>query len=133
MDWRISADALDANGIPVITRIGFIVGAVLSLSTILWSIVRVPKLPLGDAERRAIAATPLSAAQTVRDLIAAIVEMPLAMRQLAVAMLFQWYAMFAYWQYTTFAVVRSLYGTADAARAGFRQAALVDRADRKLL
>ena len=69
----------------------------------------------------------------MRDLIAAIVEMPLAMRQLAVAMLFQWYAMFAYWQYITFAVVRSLYGTADAARAGFRQAALVDRADRQLL
>ena len=120
----ISADALDANGIPVITRIAFVVGAVLSLSTILWSIVRVPELPLTGEERRAIAAAPLSAAQTLRDFIAAIAEMPPAMRQLAVAMLFQWYAMFAYWQYITFAVARSVYGTADAASAGFRQAAL---------
>ena len=118
----ISADALDANGIPVITRIAFVVGAILSLSTILWSIFRVPELPLRDAERAAIAAAPLSARQTLRDLAAAIVEMPPAMRQLAVAMLFQWYAMFAYWQYISFSVARSLYGASDGA--GFRQAAL---------
>ena len=123
--WGMSADAVDANGIPAITRIAFIVGAVLSLTTILWSVIRVPELPLSDAELATIAEAPLSTAQTARDLLAAIVEMPLAMRQLAVAMLFQWYAMFAYWQYITFSVARSLYNTGDAASAGFRQAALV--------
>ena len=48
--WGISADALDPSGIPVITRIAFIVGAVLSLSTILWSVLRVPELPLTPKE-----------------------------------------------------------------------------------
>ena len=123
--WGMSADAVDANGIPVITRVAFVVGAVLSLTTILWSVLRVPELPLSAEERAEIAAAPLSAGQAARDLIAAVMEMPLAMRQLAVAMLFQWYAMFAYWQYVTFAVARSLYDTGDAASAGFRQAALV--------
>ena len=40
-------------------------------------------------------------------------------------MLFQWFAMFAYWQYIAFALGRSLFGTADASSAAFRQAVLV--------
>lgn len=122
--WGMSIDAVDANGIPVITRIAFIAGAVISLVTILWSVWRVPELPLSKGERTAIAAAPLSARQTLRDLIDAIVEMPPAMRQLALAMLFQWYAMFAYWQYIALALARSLYGTSDPASTGFREAAL---------
>ena len=121
----ISVDALDANGIPVVTRIAFVAGAVISLSTILWSVLRVPELPLTAAERDAITRAPLSAAQTLADLRAAIVEMPRPMRQLAVAMLFQWYAMFAYWQYIAFAIGRSLFHTADAGSSGFRAAVLV--------
>ena len=121
----ISGDALDANGIPVVTRIAFVAGAVISLSTILWSVVRVPELPLTPAQRAAIAAAPLTAAQAFADLKAAIVEMPRPMRQLAVAMLFQWYAMFAYWQFIAFAIGRSLFHTADAASGAFRAAVLV--------
>jgi maltose/moltooligosaccharide transporter len=54
----------------------------------------------------------------------AIRDMPKPMRQLAVAMLCQWYAMFAYWQYVTFAVGRSIYGTSDPSSAAFRDATL---------
>ena len=39
-------------------------------------------------------------------------------------MLCQWYAMFTYWQYITFAVGRSLYDTADPASQAFRSATL---------
>ena len=39
-------------------------------------------------------------------------------------MLCQWYAMFAYWQYITFAVGRSLYDTSDPSTAAFREATL---------
>jgi maltose/moltooligosaccharide transporter len=46
------------------------------------------------------------------------------MRQLAVAMLCQWYAMFAYWQFISFAVARSLFNTADPTSAAFREATL---------
>jgi maltose/moltooligosaccharide transporter len=123
--WGMDGNALDANGIPVITRIAFVVGAVLSLSTILWSVIRVPELPLQPEQIAEIRRAPLSARQTMRDLRAAIVEMPAPMRQLAVPMLFQWYAMFAYWQFIAFAVGRSLFDTADSTTAGFRDAVLV--------
>lgn len=123
--WGMDADRLDANGIPTITRIAFVAGAVISLSTILWSILRVPELPLTPEQAAEIAQVPLSTRQTVHDLRTAIVEMPTAMRQLAMAMLFQWYAMFAYWQYIAFAVGRSVFHTADPASPGFRAAVLV--------
>ncbi len=121
----ISVDALDTNGIPVVTRIAFIAGAVISLSTIVWSILRVPELPLTAEQRAEIDRVPLSAPQAFADLKAAFVEMPLPMRQLAVAMLFQWYAMFAYWQFIALAIARSLFHTADAGSTGFRAATLV--------
>lgn len=124
--WGLSPDALDPSGIPVITRIAFIVGAVLSLSTILWSVLRVPELPLTPQEIAAMQTEPLSVRTTLHDLKQAIVEMPAPMRQLAIAMLFQWYAMFCYWQFVAFAIARSLYDTSDATSAGFRQAVLVN-------
>ena len=117
-------DAVDANGIPDITRIAFIIGAVLSLSTILWSVLRVRELPLEPEEQARLAADPLTFRGALADLKAAIVEMPRPMRQLALAMLCQWYAMFAYWQFIVFALARSLHGTADTASTAFRDTVL---------
>ncbi len=120
----IDRNVLDANGIPVVVRIAFIIGAVLSISTILWSVVRVPELPLSEEESERMKRTPLTVKGTLADLALAIREMPLAMRQLALAMLCQWYAMFVYWQFIAFALSRSLYGTSDTSSQGFRDAAL---------
>jgi len=88
-------------------------------------VLRVPELPLDEAERRRIAAEPLSAGGALRDIGRAIAEMPLAMRQLALAMLCQWYAMFVYWQYISLAVSRALFGTTAAGSDRFIDAALI--------
>lgn len=120
----VARDVLDANGIPTVVRIAFLIGAVLSISTIVWSIWRVPELPLAPAERAALEARPSTVGSTAREIIDAIHEMPAAMRQLSLAMLCQWYAMFAYWQYIVFAVGRSLYDTSDPSSAAFRDATL---------
>lgn len=120
----VASDVLDSNGIPVIVKIAFIIGSILSISTILWSIIRVPELPLTDHEENILKANPLTASGALRDIVAAIREMPKPMRQLALAMLCQWYGMFVYWQFIAFALSRSLYGTSDTSSAGFREAAL---------
>jgi maltose/moltooligosaccharide transporter len=120
----VARDALDANGIPVIVRVAFVIGAILSVSTIVWSVWRVPELPLGEAEKAALDAKPMTVKATLREIGDAIRDMPRPMRQLAVAMFCQWYAMFIYWQFIAFAVGRALYGTSDPASAGFREAAL---------
>ena len=123
--WGVSRDAVDVNGIPHITRIAFLIGSLLSIATIMFSVLRVRELPLSAAEEAAIARSPLTLRNTFAEIIHAIREMPPTMRQLALAMLCQWYAMFCYWQYITFSVARSLFGSADAQSAGFREAALV--------
>jgi maltose/moltooligosaccharide transporter len=120
----VAKDVLDDNGIPVIVRIAFIIGAILSISTIIWSFWRVPELPLTDVEKAAIDAKPMTVKATMMEIVDAIRDMPKPMRQLAVAMLCQWYAMFAYWQYISFAVGRSIYDTSDPNSAAFRDATL---------
>ena len=116
-------DAVDANGVPDITRIAFLIGAVLSVSTILWSVTRVPELPPSPADREGLA-EPLTLELALRDLRTALVEMPRPMRQLALAMLCQWYAMFAYWQFITFSLARTLHGTVDVHGVAFHDTVL---------
>ena len=124
--WGVNKDLLDSNGIPEITRISFVIGAVLSITTILWSVWRVPELPLTPEEDAAMAATPMSLGGTLKELADAVREMPTAMRQLALAMLFQWFGMFCYWQYVVLALARSVFGTSDPASTGFRDAGLLN-------
>ncbi len=116
----IDRDLLDANGIPVIVRAAFVAGAILSLSTVVWSVARVPELPLVECEP----VPPLSASAVLREIGRAIADMPGSMRRLAPAMLCQWYAMFVYWQYISFALARSLHDTTDPHSPGFRAAVL---------
>jgi maltose/moltooligosaccharide transporter len=117
-------NAVDSHNIPIITRIAFTVGAVLSFGTILWSIIRVPELPLTPAERAAIRARPLTPIGTLVEIWDAIRDMPLTMRKLALMSLFQWYAMFAYWNYVIYSISRSVYGQSDPLSEGFRRAVL---------
>ncbi|WP_395395704.1 MFS transporter [Novosphingobium sp. BL-8A] len=116
----IDRDLLDANGIPAIVRVAFVAGAILSLSTVVWSVIRVPELPL--VERQPMPR--LSPSAVLREIGRAVAEMPRPVRRLAPAMLFQWYAMFVYWQYIAFALARSLHGTTDPHSPGFRAAVL---------
>lgn len=120
----VDRNLLDHNGIPVVVRMAFVIGAVLSISTILYSVLRVRELPLDAEERARMAEKPLGIRATLQEIGTALVQMPRAMRQLSLAMLCQWYAMFVYWQFIAFALARSLYGTTDAASQGFRDGAL---------
>ena len=122
----MNKDVVGGNHIPQITMVAFMIGAVLSLSTIVWSIFRVPELPLPPAQKAAILAQSRSPLATLREIRDAIVEMPRAMRQLAVMKFFQWYGMVCYWQYVVYSIGRSLFDTADPTSTGFRDAVLLN-------
>ncbi|WP_198120053.1 MFS transporter [Massilia rhizosphaerae] len=124
--FGMSQYAVDGNHIPVITRITFLIGAVLSLTTILWSILRVPELPLTKEQRAELDAKPMSLGASLREVWDAIVEMPRAMRQLALMKLLQWYGMACYWQFLTLMIGRTLFHTANPNSDGFRDAVLVN-------
>ena len=122
----VSKDLVDANHVPVITRLSFIIGALLSLTTILWSVFRVRELPLTPTQLAQMRAKPLSIGATLREIRDAIVEMPKAMRQLAVMKLFQWYGMVCYWQYITYSIARSVFDSSDPHSTGFHDAVLTN-------
>ncbi len=90
--FGMNKDAIGANNIPDTVYVVFTIGAVLSLSTILWSVIRVPELPLTESQKAEIAAQPKTASATFKEIGSAIMEMPRPMRKLGVMMLFQWYS-----------------------------------------
>ncbi len=111
--WGVSTLQTAQQPIPDIVVVAFIIGAIISISSIIWSVWRVPEPPLMDEQRAEIAARPGGIGGMITDISTAIVEMPPAMRRLALAMFCQWYAMFIYWQYISLSVSQSLYGTTD--------------------
>ena len=118
--------ARNAHGIPYVVVTAFLIGALFSVVSIGWSVWTTPELPLTDAERQRMRQAPRTLAATLGEIATAVREMPTTMRRLAVMMLFQWYAMFCYWEYIPLSLARTLYGNTDSASAGFSQAVLIN-------
>lgn len=124
VQFGMDPNAVGASGIPDTTKLAFLVGAILSLSTIVWSVLSVRELPLTDTEIAEMRERPMGVATTFRDIGDAIREMPLVMRQLAWVKLFQWYAMFCFWQFVALSYSLSAFGTTDGSTVAFRRAGL---------
>ncbi|WP_139797283.1 MFS transporter [Novosphingobium sp. B1] len=122
----MNQDWVDDHGIPYTVRVVFMVGAALSLGTILWSVLRVPELPLSQQEITHIRTLPKGPAATLREIAGAIADMPLAMRKLGLMSLFQWVGMSGYWTYAVYSISRTVYGTTDAHSSSFHTAVLTN-------
>ncbi len=122
----MNKDALGANGIPVVTTLAFMVGALLSFTTVYWSIRRVPELPLPPEEVARLRALPRGLGPALAEIWQALREMPPTMRRLWWMALFQWYGMVCYWIYIVPTLAATIFGTDDAKSAGFRDAALLN-------
>lgn len=113
-------DWVDEHNIPHTVRTVFWIGAVLSLATITWSVLKVPELPLTAKERDWIEKQPKGFAATFVEIGSAIKSMPTPMRKLGIMMLFQWFAMSGYWGYVIYSIGRGVYDTSDPTSDGFR-------------
>ncbi|GJG87049.1 MFS transporter [Gemmatimonadetes bacterium T265] len=122
----MNRDAVNGRGIPWITVWAFVIGSVFSITSILWTVRTTPELPLGKDERARIEALPRGLGAALGEVAEAVREMPTTMKQLALVKLFQWYAMFCYWQYVVLSLAYTLFHTRDAGSAGFREAGLVN-------
>ncbi len=122
----MNKDLVNGHGIPQITVVAFIIGGIFSISSIVWTVTSTPELPLTPAERARIEALPTGFMAALREAADAFKDMPETMKQLAVMKLFQWYAMFCYWQYIVLSLALTLFNTRDASTAGFRDAGLVN-------
>jgi maltose/moltooligosaccharide transporter len=121
----MNKDSVNASNIPQITVVAFLIGAVCSIGTIGWTLATTKEIPLTADEIARIKAQPSGVGAVFKEIVEAIKDMPTTMKQLALMKLFQWYALFCYWQYITHAVARNVFNTSDPASSGFRDAGLL--------
>ena len=95
-----------AGTIPQWIYYSFYIGAILSLTTILWSVFKTPEIAPSEAELKEInkIKTLSLLNKMVKPFIEisnAVKEMPKFMWKIGAVYLFQWYALFVYWQFST--------------------------------
>ncbi len=127
-DW-FSVPAIEGDlcstGVETVTAIpkwvyySFFLGAIASVTTILWSVLKTPEIPPSDEElafireRKKDSSFFKSAFEPIVEIIHAVGDMPKLMWNLSAVYLFQWYALFVYWQFITPMLRTSLYGISN--------------------
>ncbi|HRH59489.1 MAG TPA: MFS transporter [Chitinophagaceae bacterium] len=89
----------------------FFVGAVCSIGSVLWSVSKTPEIPPTEAELKKIREHRGGIFEPIIEIAGAIKDMPKTLWQLALVYLFQWYAMFCYWQYISLSLAKSIWNT----------------------
>jgi maltose/moltooligosaccharide transporter len=97
--------------LPTWVYASFFLGAVCSIGSIWWSAHTTPEIPPSAEELARIKSEPLNVLLPFKEIVSAIKDMPRIMWQLALVYLFQWYALFCYWQNSSKSVAQSVFGT----------------------
>lgn len=104
------------SAIPTWVYYSFFLGALASVTTVLWSVWKTPEIPPSEEELAFIKNEDKDKSRLQRifapllEIFHAIGDMPKLMWNLAAVYLFQWYALFVYWQFITPMLRTSLFG-----------------------
>ncbi len=105
-DWFGGAEGVSetAQTIPTWLYYSFFIGALLSVTTILWSVLKTPEIPPSDEELKEMEEHNAQPIKTriwapFKEIVEAVKDMPKFMWKLSGVYLFQWYALFVYWQF----------------------------------
>jgi maltose/moltooligosaccharide transporter len=101
------------SGIPYWVYGSFFVGAFCSITSVLWSLSTTPEIPPTEEELAYIRKNDKGLLQPFSEIADAIGNMPKTMWQLALVYLFQWYALFVYWQYCSHSIAQSVWKTSS--------------------
>jgi len=112
------------SGIPYWVFGSFFVGAICSIGTVLWSTSKTPEIPPTKEELAALRAHPGGIFAPFKEIASAIKDMPSMLWQLALVYLFQWYAMFCYWQFISHSIAKSVWKTTSEANPQLYQEAV---------
>ena len=97
------------SAIPLTVRLSFYLGAAAFFGAVLWTIVSTREYPPENQEQKASRGL----ATQIAEILEAIREMPLTMRQLAPVQLLTWLGLFCMWLYFPVAVARNVFGAVD--------------------
>lgn len=124
LGW-LQLNARSSNHIPYTTYAAFFIGAAVSIGSVVYSVSTTREHPLSAAAIAAIKAQPKGIRVVFTDIFNAIKTMPSVMRKLALVYLFNWYAMFVYWQFVTLCLAQTIFHTSDPKSEGFSLAQLL--------
>src|SRR4029078_332388 len=96
------------NGVPYWMYVCFMIGTVCILLTVLTAMARTKELTPSDDELEEMLSAAKGRPHAVREIADAVREMPRAMHKIGVVFVFQWYAMFIYWQFLAVSRVQTL-------------------------
>ena len=97
------------GSLPTWVYASFFLGAFCSIASILWSMSKTKEIPPTDEELAKLRSEKRSILGPLIEIFAAIKDMPKVMWQLALVYLFQWYALFCYWQNSSKSVALSVW------------------------
>jgi maltose/moltooligosaccharide transporter len=95
--------------IPTWVFASFMLGAVCSIGSVWWSMKTTPEIPPTEEEIKEIRSKPLNLLSPFTEVLSALKDMPKIMWQLALVYLFQWYALFCYWQNSSKSIAQSIF------------------------
>lgn len=84
----MNKDAINASNIPYITIAAFMIGALFSIASILWTLTTTKEIPVTQQQIIVMQKQPMGWRTTLTDIVNAIRDTPLTMKQLAVMKLF---------------------------------------------
>ena len=87
----------------------FFLGAFCSIASILWSISKTKEIPPTAEELAKLRSEKKGVMEPIKEIFSAIKDMPRVMWQLALVYLFQWYALFCYWQNSSKSIALSVW------------------------
>ncbi len=104
-DWFGGGEEISGQ-VPKWLYYSFFIGSFLSVATILWSVLKTPEIPPTEEELAEINRhKSLSFSERFKapfiEISHAVKDMPKFMWRLSAVYLFQWYALFIYWQFIT--------------------------------
>lgn len=111
-----------SNGLPYWVYVAFIIGAVVSITSVLWAMMNTKEYPPSDEELQQLKSEKRSFFSPFIDIARSIKDMPMVLWKLGLVYLFQWYAMFCYWQYSSLAIAKNVYHTSDLKSSAYEQA-----------
>jgi maltose/moltooligosaccharide transporter len=97
------------GSLPTWVYASFFLGAICSIGSIWWSMHTTTEIEPTVAELADIRSRKTSVLESIFEIFHAIGEMPKVMWQLALVYLFQWYALFCYWQNSSKSIALSVW------------------------
>ena len=116
-------DGVAGSGLPYYVFGAFMLGSVCSIATVLVSVLSTDEIPPSPEELAELRSKKdRERFGALKEIGNAIVEMPKELRKLGLVYLFQWYAMFVYWQFISLSIAKSVFNTTNAQSQAYRDA-----------